>query len=560
MFCPRCGGKLGKPVQFCPQCGSDISDIVKLVSSKGGETAAATEEVQFRIGTPFGKYEILQVLGEGSMGTVLKAKDTEKGTIVSLKILPKHLGKNEMFVERFRREARALYLLDHPNICKISDNGEQAGFHYMAMELVDGDSLKSRIAEGPVPENEIYGILRQICEALLYADTQGITHRDLTPGNIMQAKSGGVKVIDFGIAKLVNELTISKTGTLIGTPAYMAPEQFGRAHDVDRRADIWSIGVIAYEMAAGKRPFEGATPMSTIKHITDETYMPDKINIVNPKTSLKLAIIISKCLQRNKLKRYQSFEDVLEDIQREKVIEKEEEPVMTQASPPPPPSEAHKKKIPMKWLVAGGVAGVIVLVGLAVGITMMALSPDTSSHQKAGVAIKASSAGSARATHDEEASEEGDDEGAKSSVTPRAGSATNKRAAIFEITEAIRAMGGNIELVDGRFGQYYINDNGKNVFIKFTTTQKNQYAFDITKMLLAKGEEVGNDNKVYIVFICGRTDQSFALPFSFFKKHIQGAKPRAIFKLSRGQWIFRCGMFETVVDDKLNNFATLVQK
>lgn len=543
-------------MQFCPQCGSDIGDIAKMVSSKGGETQEPVGDFHFRIGVTFGKYEILQVLGEGSMGTVLRAKDTEKGTDVSLKILPKHLGKNEMFVERFRREARALYLLDHPNICRILDNGETDGYQYMAMELVDGESLRQRMTSGPMSESDIHGIVRQICEALVYADTQGITHRDLTPGNIMLTKAGAVKVIDFGIAKLVNELTISKTGTLIGTPAYMAPEQFGRAHDVDRRADIWSIGVIAYEMASGRRPFEGATPMSTIKRITDETYMPDKVSTLNPNASLKLSMIIFKCLKRNKLKRYQSFEDVLEDFQRETITEKEEEPVMAQqqqsVSTPPEP---QKKRLSLKWIVAGASVAVLLIIGLAVGITVKVLSPETSSSEtpkyKAPAMI-----GEAK-----EETDEGDDKTEQSvPSTPRASSATGKRAAIFEITERIQEMGANIEMVDGRFGHYYINNNQHNVFLKFSTQQKNQYGFDLAKTFLGKIEEIGDDKKVSIIFICGQSDQNFTIPYLFFKSHIQGSKPRAVFKLSRGKWIFRCGMYETIVDDKLNNFGYLIQK
>jgi len=231
------------------------------------------------VSSRIGGYEILSPLGAGGMGEVYRAKDTKLGRDVALKLLPASFTNDPERVARFRREAQVLASLNHPHIAQIYGLEEANGTQFLVLEMVDGESLDKRIARGPVPIDEALGIAKQIAEALEAAHEKGIIHRDLKPANIGPTKEGNAKVLDFGLAKAVentsgsfdamNSPTItspammSGVGVILGTAAYMSPERAtGRA--ADKRTDIWAFGCVLYEMLAGKRPFDGEDVAETL--------------------------------------------------------------------------------------------------------------------------------------------------------------------------------------------------------------------------------------------------------------------------------------------------------
>ncbi|OGH55976.1 MAG: hypothetical protein A3G34_04750 [Candidatus Lindowbacteria bacterium RIFCSPLOWO2_12_FULL_62_27] len=265
----------------------------------------------------FGPYKLLRELGHGGMGVVHLAEDAG-GRTVALKILPEHLSRNERFRERFSRECASLRRLSHPGIPQLYDEGESEGHRYLAMEFIDAeglDSLMSRHA-GPLPPELAARILRDTADILAYAHRQGVIHRDVSPRNIILTKQGEVKMIDFGIAKLVDEITLTMTGQHMGTPAYMAPEQFGAAGSkaVDARADLWSLGILGFQMLTGRLPYEGENQVSLIRQIIDPTSQPPSVLDVHPDAPDGLARVVDRLLQRNPAHRYQTAGDLAQAV------------------------------------------------------------------------------------------------------------------------------------------------------------------------------------------------------------------------------------------------------
>src|SRR5262249_13212325 len=221
------------------------------------------------IGQQLGPYEITALLGKGGMGEVYLARDTKLKRGVAIKTLPDEFSRDPDRVSRFQREAEVLASLNHPNIAAIYDLEEAGGSRYLVLELVEGETLADRIQRGPIPVEEALDIAKRICEALEAAHEKGIVHRDLKPANVKITPHGNVKVLDFGLAKATENssantmesysptiMSGSMPGVILGTAAYMSPEQ-ARGHAVDKRADIWSFGVVLYEMLSGRRLFEG---------------------------------------------------------------------------------------------------------------------------------------------------------------------------------------------------------------------------------------------------------------------------------------------------------------
>ena len=228
----------------------------------------------------FGRYEILGKLGEGAMGVVYRARDGAIGRVVALKMLSAELGAEDELHHRFRREAEAIGRLSHPNIVTVYDLGESDGQLYMAMELLEGDDLRSLIEQRvDVPLADRVRILVQISEGLAYAHSRGVVHRDIKPANIVVTSGGRVKILDFGLARVATRATITRKGMILGTPDYMAPEQaMGKL--VDRRSDVFSSGSVFYEFLTGEKPFKGKTLHAVLFQIIQEE--PDPLLTLNP--------------------------------------------------------------------------------------------------------------------------------------------------------------------------------------------------------------------------------------------------------------------------------------
>ena len=271
-------------------------------------------------------YRILKLLGEGGMGEVYLAADHKLRRRVALKVLPGAFAQDQERLHRFQQEARATSALNHPNILTIFEIGEADGRHYMAAEFIEGETLKQRIAVGPAKLSETLNIAEQIASALAAAHGAGIVHRDIKPDNIMIRRDGIVKVLDFGLAKLTptqsspsdpeestRALVKTSTGVVIGTVAYMSPEQ-ARGLAVDARSDVWSLGVVIYQMLSGSSPFAGTTNSDTIVAILERE--PRSLHSLWPDIPEELEWIVTKALTKDCDDRYQTSRELLTDIRR----------------------------------------------------------------------------------------------------------------------------------------------------------------------------------------------------------------------------------------------------
>jgi eukaryotic-like serine/threonine-protein kinase len=280
------------------------------------------------IGQTFSHYRVLEKLGTGGMGIVYKAQDLRLERYVALKFLPDNLTNDRQALERFRREALAASALNHANICTVHDIGEQDGRPFLAMEFIDGETMRRHVNNKPLPIEEILTLGIQIADALDAAHAEGIIHRDIKPANIFVTKRGQAKVLDFGLAKLISkrdgdtdvsdsshpglENPISIVGVISGTPSYMSPEQI-RGDDLDVRADVFSMGLLLYEMATGQKAFPGSTGGVIIEAILSKS--PAPVRSLNPDIPVELEAIINKAIDKDKELRYQRAAELRSDLQ-----------------------------------------------------------------------------------------------------------------------------------------------------------------------------------------------------------------------------------------------------
>jgi serine/threonine protein kinase/Tfp pilus assembly protein PilF len=263
------------------------------------------------IGKTISHYKVLEKIGEGGMGVVYKAEDTKLKRIVALKFLPQELMRDKEAKERFVQEAQAAAALDHPNICTIYEINESDGQTFISMAYIKGQSLKDKLASGPVELEEVLDIAIPTAEGLKEAHENGIVHRDVKPANIMLTKKGQVKIMDFGLAKLTWGVDLTKTATIMGTVAYMSPEQ-ASGEKTDHRTDIWSLGCVLYEMLASQRPFKGTYDQAAIYSIMNED--PEPVASLRSDLPVGFEMILHTCLQKNPRNRYRNMDDLISDL------------------------------------------------------------------------------------------------------------------------------------------------------------------------------------------------------------------------------------------------------
>lgn len=299
-------------------------ELLKLLHQEGLLTASqarrvAKELLERPAGVPrhLPGYELLELIGRGSMGVVFKARQLSMDRIVAVKILRRELASNKEFIERFHREAKIAAKLSHNNIVQAIDSGEYKGYHYFVMEYVDGTNIREELEKGKVyEEKEALEIILQVAEALDHAYRRGLVHRDIKPENIMLTKEGVPKLADLGLARLSEGDPMAKAekGIAIGTPYYISPEQIRGQVDIDIRADIYSLGATLYHMVTGRVPFPGKDPVEVMKkHLHEPLVPPDHIN---PKLSSGLGEVVEKMMAKRREERYQTPEEVITDLKR----------------------------------------------------------------------------------------------------------------------------------------------------------------------------------------------------------------------------------------------------
>jgi eukaryotic-like serine/threonine-protein kinase len=333
--CPQCGAELPSdaPVGICPRCVLGLAfdrqsavhagprpdatgaAAVERESGAGPSSRATSTATHDRfvpldpekLAHHFPQLEIMELLGQGGMGAVYKARQRRLDRLVALKILPPEVAGHPGFEARFTREAQALARLNHPHIVTLHDFGEAGGLYYFLMEFVDGLNLRQMIAGGSLESREALAIVPQVCEALQYAHEEGVVHRDIKPENILLDKKGRVKIADFGLVKLMREgdapagrAAFALTGSqqVMGTPHYMAPEQMQRPQGVDHRADIYSLGVVFYEMLTGELPLGRFAPPSRMVSI-----------------DVRLDEVVLRTLEKEPERRYQQASEVKTDVE-----------------------------------------------------------------------------------------------------------------------------------------------------------------------------------------------------------------------------------------------------
>src|SRR6202166_1705629 len=269
------------------------------------------------LGQTVSHYRILGKLGGGGMGVVYEAEDLKLGRHVALKFIPENLAGDPKSLERFEREARAASLLTHPNICTSDGIEDNNGHPFIVMEKLDGESLKQHIGGQAMKLEEVLDVGVQVADALLASHAKGIVHRDIKPANIFLTPTGQVKVLDFGLAKQVHasaeeaDQSLTAVGIIPGTAVYMSPEQ-ARSETIDARSDLFSFGVVLYEMSTGKKPFSGNNSLVTLDAVLHSKPVPPKD--LNPKVPIELEGIIGKAMEKDRNHRYQSAEEMRSDL------------------------------------------------------------------------------------------------------------------------------------------------------------------------------------------------------------------------------------------------------
>ncbi len=309
-ICPKCNSDNTPDSKFCRECGTQLFPLADIPSRT--ETLQIPGAGLTRGAVIAGRYEIIEELGQGGMGKVYRVEDKKIGAEIALKLIRSDISADRKTIERFSHELKTTRMISHRHVCRMFDLGEDKGTYFITMEYVPGEDLKTLIRMSRRLEAATaISIARQVCDGLAEAQRLGVVHRDLKPSNIMIDKEGNARIMDFGIARSLQTKGITGTGVIIGTPEYMSPEQAETAA-VDSRSDIYSLGVILYEMITGRVPFDGDTALAVImRHRAEKPRDPREFN---PQIPESLSRLILKCLEKEPERRYDSVLDVARDL------------------------------------------------------------------------------------------------------------------------------------------------------------------------------------------------------------------------------------------------------
>ena len=362
--CSKCHTQNPENSRFCNKCATPLPSPEE-ISAFPTKTVEKTITKLAR-GTVFSdRFEIIEELGKGGMGNVFRVVDTQIDEEVALKVIKPEISSDKNTIERFRNELKFARRIAHKNVCKMYDLGEEKGIHYITMEYVPGKNLKSMIRmSGQLNMGTAVNICKQICEGLVEAHRLGVVHRDLKPGNIMIDRNGNARIMDFGIARSLKAKSLTRAGVMIGTPKYISPEQV-EGKEVDRRSDIYSLGIMLYEMVVGRLPWDGDTPLGiAVKHKTETP--PDPVKF-NPQIPAELSRVILQCIQKEKKRRYQETKELLRELQRieeglsstERIIPKRKSTVLIRKG-------AAFWKSWKSWKMAAALFVLVVVVGIVI--------------------------------------------------------------------------------------------------------------------------------------------------------------------------------------------------